>query len=46
MAQVVQQVVNDLQRLGRQLGESIKKIAQSTTDQHSAILNDEKKIKN
>lgn len=44
MSQAVQQVVGELQRLGRQLSDSTKQIAQATTEQNYAVLNDEKKI--
>lgn len=44
LAQSIHQVVNELQRLGRQLAESIKQIAQSTSDQNNAFLSDERKI--
>jgi methyl-accepting chemotaxis protein WspA len=45
MSQTVQQVVGELQRLGRQLAESINQISQSTIEQNTTFLNDEKKIK-
>jgi methyl-accepting chemotaxis protein WspA len=45
MASVVQEVVAELQRLGRQLGESVKQISLTTDEQNVAFQNDEKKIK-
>lgn len=44
MAQTVQEVVSELQRLGRKLTESIKQISQATTEENIAFQNDEKKI--
>jgi methyl-accepting chemotaxis protein len=46
MSLVIQEVVGDLQRLGRQLSESVKQISQTITDQNSSFIKDERKIKN
>ena len=46
MARVVQEVVNELQRLGRQLNESVKQISNTSTELNVAFQNNENKIKN
>lgn len=45
MAQTIRQVVNELQRLGRQLKESIHQTSQLMSDQNTIVLSNEKKIK-